>query len=81
MQVFFEMIGYIGTALILISMMMTSVAWLRIVNMSGSLFSMIYGAYTGAWPVFLLNICMIGVNLFQLIRLKRKKEESHEAHN
>ena len=72
MHVFIEVIGYIGTALILISMMMTSVAWLRIVNMSGSVFSMVYGAATGAWPVFVLNLCMIAVNLVQLIRLKRK---------
>lgn len=81
MNVFYEIIGYTGTALILLSMMMTSVAWLRIVNMTGSVFSMIYGALCGAWPVFLLNLCMIAVNLVQLIRLEKKKEENHEAYN
>jgi len=78
MNVLFEIIGYTGTALILVSMMMTSVAWLRILNMSGSVFSMIYGALCGTWPVFLLNICMIIINLVQLIRLKKKKEERYE---
>lgn len=81
MNVLFEVIGYMGTALILLSMMMTSVAWLRIVNMSGSVFSLAYAAFTGAWPVFVLNVSMILVNLFQLIRLKKKKEENHAADN
>ena len=72
MNVLFEVIGYTGTALILLSMMMTSVARLRILNMSGSVFSMIYGALCGTWPVFLLNLCMIIINLIQLIRLKKK---------
>ena len=81
MNVLFEIIGYTGTALILASMMMTSVAWLRILNMSGSVFSMIYGALCGTWPVFLLNICMIVINLIQLIRLKKKKEERYETNH
>lgn len=81
MNVLFEIIGYTGTALILVSMMMTSLAWLRILNMSGSVFSMIYGALCGTWPVFLLNICMIIINLVQLIRLKKKKEERYETNH
>lgn len=79
MHVFYEIIGYTGTALVLLSMMMTSVAWLRIFNISGSVFSMIYGALCGTWPVFLLNLCMIIINLVQLIRLKKKKEERYET--
>ena len=81
MNVIYEIIGYTGTALILLSMMMTSVARLRILNISGSVFSMIYGALCGAWPVFLLNICMIAVNVVQLIRLRKKKEEHHETNS
>lgn len=81
MNVLFEVIGYTGTALILLSMMMTSVVQLRILNMSGSVFSMIYGALCGTWPVFLLNLCMIIINLIQLIRLKKKKEENYEANH
>lgn len=79
MHIFYEIIGYTGTALVLLSMMMTSVAWLRIFNISGSVFSMIYGALCGTWPVFLLNLCMIIINLVQLIRLKKKKEERYET--
>ena len=79
MHIFYEIIGYTGTALVLLSMMMTSVAWLRIFNISGSVFSMIYGSLCGTWPVFLLNLCMIIINLVQLIWLKKKKEERYET--
>ena len=49
--------------------------------MSGSVFSLAYAAFTGAWPVFVLNLSMILVNLIQLIRLKKKKEENHGTEN
>lgn len=74
MDIFLEIFGYIGSALILFSMMMTSVEKLRWVNMSGALVSTIYGAILGTWPVVFLNVGTIVINLVQVIRLRRKKE-------
>lgn len=75
MNIYLEMIGYVGTALVVISMMMTSVTWLRILNVCGSVMSGIYALCGGAYPVLLLNVCLIGINLFHLIRdlLKRSQ--------
>lgn len=72
MSIFWEIFGYTGTALILISMMMTSVVKLRIINMSGSLISMIYAVVTNTWPVVILNLGLIIINAVQLVRLRRK---------
>lgn len=69
-EIIYEIIGYIGTALVLFSMMMTSVVKLRLVNILGSLFSMTYALLAGAYPVALLNAGLIIINLFQLIRYK-----------
>ena len=74
MDIFLEIFGYIGSALILLSMMMTSVEKLRWFNISGSVISMIYGALTGAWPVVFLNVGTITINVVQIIRLRRKKQ-------
>ena len=74
MDIFLEIFGYIGSALILLSMMMTSVEKLRWFNISGSVISMIYGALTGAWPVVFLNVGTININVVQIIRLRRKKQ-------
>jgi hypothetical protein len=69
-----EVFGYIGSGLILLSMMMTSVEKLRWFNISGSVISMIYGAIMGTWPVVFLNIGTISINVVQIIRLRRQKK-------
>ena len=74
MDIFLEIFGYIGSGLILLSMMMTSVEKLRWFNISGSVISMIYGAMMGTWPVVFLNVGTISINVVQIIRLHRKKE-------
>ena len=76
MDVFWEIFGYVGSGLILLlSMMMTSVEKLRWFNMTGALISAIYGAIMGTWPVVLLNIGSIAINLVQIIRLRMKKQQ------
>jgi hypothetical protein len=74
LDIFLEIFGYIGSGLILLSMMMTSVEKLRWFNISGSVISMIYGAIMGTWPVVFLNVGTISINVVQIIRLHRKKE-------
>ena len=72
MNIFWDILGYTGTALILLSMMMTSVTKLRIVNMSGALISMIYAIFCNTWPVVFLNLGTIIINTVQLVRVRRK---------
>ena len=71
MNIYLEIFGYIGTALVLLSMMMTSVVKLRLINTIGSLISMIYAFLSGAWPVVFLNLGLIIINVWQLIKLSR----------
>ena len=75
MNIFWEIIGYAGTAFVLLSMMMTSLKKLRIFNLCGAVLSMIYAFTCAAWPVFVLNFCLTGINSVQLYRLRSKKEE------
>ncbi|MBE6852261.1 MAG: YgjV family protein [Ruminococcus sp.] len=74
MNIYLEIFGYTGTALIIVSMMMTSVLKLRIFNMCGSFISMIYALFCDAWPVVVLNFSLICINLFQTIRQFRQKD-------
>lgn len=71
MNIYLELFGYLGSALVLISMMMTSVKWLRILNMSGAVISAIYGALMNTWPVAVLNLGLIIIQVVQLCRLHR----------
>ena len=72
-KILLEIFGYMGSALVIISMMMTSVNKLRIFNVCGAVISAIYSAIYQAYPIVLLNVCLIMINVFQLIRAKLKE--------
>lgn len=73
MNIYLELFGYLGTAFVLLSMMMTSVVKLRIFNLTGSIISVIYAYLSGTWPVVVLNFCLALINVAQLRRLSRTK--------
>ncbi len=75
MNIYLEIFGYIGTALVIISMMMTSLVKLRIFNMCGGLISLIYSVLICAWPVVVLNACLICINFVQTVRQLNKRED------
>lgn len=68
MNVLLEVFGYIGTALIILSMTMKSMNKLRILNVAGSVISVIYSVIISAWPTVILNVCLAAINLYHLIK-------------
>lgn len=75
MNVYLEIFGYVGMALVLVSMMMTSLKWLRILNMSGAVICATYGILTNTWPTALLNIGLLIIQGVQLYRLHRHEKQ------
>lgn len=75
MNLYLEIFGYLGTGLVLISMMMTSVARLRMVNMAGAVICAIYGALTQTWPTMVLNLSLTAIHIVQLVRMHRAATE------
>ena len=78
MRILLEIFGYMGTALVIISMMMKSINKLRMFNISGAIISAIYSAIIQAWPVVLLNVALTVINVYHLISAAVKKPESYE---
>lgn len=78
-SVLLEIFGYIGSGLVLVSLMMTSVEKLRWINICGSFISLIYAAIIGSWPVVFLNVGTISINVVQLVRLYRSKQQKENA--
>lgn len=70
-RIILEIIGYIGSALIVISMMMTSVLRLRVVNILGCVIALAYALAVKAYPVAFLNGFLIVVNAVKTIQLFR----------
>ena len=75
-----EAIGYVGTALVLVSFLMTSVYKLRVINTIGSLISMIYGLLVPVYPTVVLNGALALINIFFLWRhLSSRSEKIYSA--
>ncbi|MCR5237130.1 MAG: YgjV family protein [Lachnospiraceae bacterium] len=69
-----EGIGYLGSILVVVSMLMTSVKKLRIVNTTGCIIFTVYALIIHSYPAALMNFCIILINIYQLIRLGRQEE-------
>ncbi len=74
MNFYLELFGYIGTALVILSMMMTSVTKLRGLNICGSVISCIYSCFCNAYPVAVMNGALVIINVVQLLRKARSEE-------
>ena len=70
-----EIVGYIGSAMVVISMLMSSIIKLRVINTIGSIISGVYAVLCGALPLALMNACLITINLISLYKLSRKRPE------
>ena len=70
MNIYLEIFGYLGTALVIISMLMTDINKLRIINISGGVISLIYAICVNTMPVVVLNATLVTINTIQLIRSK-----------
>jgi hypothetical protein len=71
---YIELIGYAASALIAISMMLSSILRLRLINLAGAVAFTVYGFLIHAPPVALLNGLIVVVNAYYLVQMLRAKE-------
>ena len=69
-----ELIGYFGSILVAVSLMMKSLLRLRLINLLGALFFTIYGILLGAYPVAVLNGLIVGIDMYYLLQMWRQKD-------
>lgn len=66
-----EWVGYLASIFIVISLTMTSIIRLRIINSIGCLLFVIYGLTVKAYPVAISNAIIVLINLYNLYNLKK----------
>jgi hypothetical protein len=71
----FEIIGYVGSALVLVSFLMASVVKLRVVNAVGSTIFAVYALLIHSYPTMIMNICLVLINLYYLWKLRNSAPE------
>ena len=69
-----ELFGYLGSALVVVSMLMTSVMKLRIINTIGSVIFMIYALIIRSYPTALMNLFLVGINIYHMLRLRNTEK-------
>ncbi len=69
--VIIEAVGYLGSALVLVSFLMASVVKLRVVNAVGSTIFAVYAFIIRSYPTAVMNICLLLINLYYLWKLRK----------
>lgn len=74
-QMIIELVGYLGSFLVLVSFLMTSVYKLRIVNTIGSVIFMTYALIIKSYPTAIMNFCLVLINLHFLYKMSHTEKE------
>jgi hypothetical protein len=69
----YELIGYLGSALVVASLSMKSILRLRLVGLGGAVVFSTYGILIGAYPIVITNVVIIGIHLYFLRQLLGSK--------
>lgn len=69
-----ELLGTIGTLLILYSFTRNDVLKIRFINSLGAIFFVVYGLLKGATSVWILNIIMVFVNAYKISKERKENE-------
>lgn len=71
-----EILGYAAMVFVTVSLMMRSIVRLRWINLAGAVLFVIYGFAIKAYPVAVLNLAVVGINLYHLWHMHRRVHES-----
>lgn len=68
-----EIIGWTGSVLVVLSLIVPSVRRFRRLNLSGSLIATVYNAVFGIWPYAAMNAAITIIDLYWLLRLRLRR--------
>ena len=74
-QLIFDMIGYTGSFLVVISMLMTSVVKLRVINTIGAVIFLCYAICIRSIPTAVMQLSLIIINVINLYKLIKKNKQ------
>ncbi|HEX8361915.1 MAG TPA: hypothetical protein VF613_17480 [Longimicrobium sp.] len=69
-----EIVGYVASVLVAVSLMMSSILRLRVINLVGSAAFTVYGVLIQAYPVAAVNGLIVLINLYYLRQMLGSRE-------
>lgn len=76
-----EIFGWTGSILVVVSLMVPSLRKFRILNLTGSAIATIYNVYFEIWPYAAMNAAIVAVNVYWLWRLSREGETEQKGYS
>jgi hypothetical protein len=73
-----EILGYVASALVAVSLMMSSLARLRALNLLGAALFAAYGWFVDAYPVLVVNGFIAVVNVVYLLKMQPGRSEAFD---
>lgn len=70
-----EWFGYLASVVVAVSLTMASIVKLRWYNLAGSTMFSTYGFIIGALPVGFLNLFIVVINVYYLVKMHREKDD------
>jgi hypothetical protein len=64
-----ELLGYVASVLVAVSLLMSSILRLRVINLVGAVCFTIYGLLIEAYPVAAVNFVIVLINLYRLYEI------------
>ena len=74
-MIYYEIIGYLGSVLVALSLSMKNIRYLRKINLFGAFTFSMYGLLINAYPVFALNGYIVLVDIYYLVKMYNTKED------
>ncbi len=75
-MVWLEVIGWAGSALLVVSLLQTRLMRLRVLNSIASAILFGYNAALGVWPMVAMNAVLVGINVWAIVRMQGQRHDS-----
>lgn len=70
-----QVLGWAGSALLIASLLQTRVLRLRQLNLVAGILLTVFNAILGVWPMVAMNVAIIAINVWHLVRLVRTRHD------
>ncbi len=75
-----ELIGWIGSAMVVLSLAQARVWRFRVMNFAGAVLATFYNAVLGIWPFAAMNGIIAVIDAYWMARLRRESQPTSEAY-
>lgn len=73
-----EIFGFIATLLVFVSFLPKNIVFIRVMNLIGSIFFVVYGFGVGAFWTGFMNACLIIVHSYHLLKIMKGKKNARK---